>query len=136
MSSLHRRDFLTTSAASLAALSASAYAGAADKPNEKIILAVAGVHGRGQGLLHGFSGFEDVEIAYVCDPDRNVVAPALKAMHPRHKRAPRVVQDLRRALEDRDLRAELARKGPARAGEFTWERSARAHLAVYREAAL
>jgi len=42
---------------------------------------------------------------------------------------------LRRVLEDRGLRAELSRKGPERAAQFTWERSARAHLAAYREAA-
>jgi glycosyltransferase involved in cell wall biosynthesis len=42
---------------------------------------------------------------------------------------------LRRALEDGALRAELSRKGPARAAGFTWERSARAHVAAYREAA-
>ena len=43
---------------------------------------------------------------------------------------------LRRALEDRDLRTELARKGPARAAGFTWARSVSAHLQTYREAAL
>lgn len=47
-----------------------------------------------------------------------------------------LAEALRRALEDRELRAELTRKGPARAAGFTWERSARAHLAVYRESAL
>ena len=58
------------------------------------------------------------------------------ALHAARGDAEAFAEALRRALEDRDLRAELARKGPARAGEFTWERSARAHLAVYREAAL
>jgi glycosyltransferase involved in cell wall biosynthesis len=42
---------------------------------------------------------------------------------------------LQRALEDEPLRAELSRKGPQRAAQFTWERSARAHLQAYREAA-
>jgi glycosyltransferase involved in cell wall biosynthesis len=40
-----------------------------------------------------------------------------------------------RALDDSALRAELSRKGPERAAGFTWERSARAHLLAYREAA-
>ncbi|GAC1339337.1 MAG: hypothetical protein NVSMB23_08220 [Myxococcales bacterium] len=39
-----------------------------------------------------------------------------------------------RVLDDGALRAELARKGPARAADFTWEESARAHLQAYREA--
>jgi glycosyltransferase involved in cell wall biosynthesis len=42
---------------------------------------------------------------------------------------------LTRIIDDTDLRISLIRKGPARAAEFTWERSATAHLAAYREAA-
>jgi predicted dehydrogenase len=105
MSSLHRRDFLAASAASLAALSAATYAGAADRPNEKIVLAVMGVHGRGKGLLKGFSGFEDVEIAYVCDPDSNIIPEALKSLDKRHTREPKVEKDFRRALEDKAVTA-------------------------------
>src|SRR5262249_23520820 len=78
-------------------------AGAADRRHDRSVLAVLGVHGRGRGLLKGFSSLEGVEVAYACDPDENVVARALKDVHPRQKRAPRVVQDLRRVLEDRDV---------------------------------
>jgi predicted dehydrogenase len=105
MSSIDRRDFLKTSAASAVALSAVTAAGAADSPNEKIALAVLGVHGRGRDLLRGFSSFDDVEIAAVCDPDENVVADALKVMNGKQKRTPKVVKDLRRVLEDRDVHA-------------------------------
>ena len=105
MSALNRRRFLQTSAASVAALSAVAAAGAADKPNEKIQLAVLGVNGRGRGLLSGFSSFEDVEIAAVCDPDENVIGTALKSINKRQKREPKVVKDLRRVFEDRDIHA-------------------------------
>ena len=38
-----------------------------------------------------------------------------------------------RLLTDGDLRAELRQKGLARAAQFTWERTARATLAAYRE---
>ena len=75
-----RRDFLAASAASVASLSALTAACAADSPNERIVLAVMGVHGRGLGHLNGFSAFPDVEIAYICDPDANVVPPALKEL--------------------------------------------------------
>src|SRR6516225_7562754 len=98
MSALDRRHFLRTSAASVAALSALSAAGAADKPHEKINLAVLGVHGRGRDLLRGFSALDDVEIAAVCDPDGNVIADALKAMSARQKRTPKVVPDLRRVF--------------------------------------
>jgi predicted dehydrogenase len=105
MSVPDRRQFLRTSAASVAALSAVTAAGAADKPNEKLVLAVLGVRGRGRGILQGFSAREDVEIAAVCDPDANVVPDALKAINSRQKRTPKVVKDLRRVFEDRDINA-------------------------------
>jgi predicted dehydrogenase len=102
MSALNRRRFLQTSVAALSAVTA---AGAADKPHEKIVLAVLGVNGRGRGLLSGFSSFEDVEIAAVCDPDENVLARALKSINSRQKREPKVVKDLRRVFDDRDIHA-------------------------------
>jgi predicted dehydrogenase len=105
MSTLDRRHFLRTSAASVTVLSALSAAGAADKPQEKINLAVLGVHGRGRDLLHGFSALDDVEIAAVCDPDDNVIPNALKAVNARQKRTPKVVKDLRRIFEDRDIHA-------------------------------
>ena len=41
---------------------------------------------------------------------------------------------LERALDDEIVRADLSRRGPLRASGFTWERSAREHLRLYREA--
>jgi predicted dehydrogenase len=105
MQPLHRRDFLRASAASVASLSALAAAGAADQPNDKVRLAFVGVHGRGRDLLGGFTKFDDVEVAYVCDPDANVVDEALKRVSPNQKRAPRVEKDLREVLKDKDVDA-------------------------------
>lgn len=105
MSALDRRRFLQTTAASVAALSAVTAAGAADKPNEKIRLAVLGVNGRGRDLLRGFSSFDDVEIVAICDPDENTYAPALKRVDKRQKREPKFVKDLRHVLEDQTIHA-------------------------------
>ncbi len=105
MSNLHRRDFLKASAAGVGALTARTAAGARDCPGERIVLAIMGLHGRGRGLLTGFAGFGDVEIAYLCDPDENVFAPALKDLEKRQSRAPRVEKDIRRVLKDRDVTA-------------------------------
>src|ERR1700686_1362653 len=91
----NRRDFLRSSAASVAA----------DKANEKHVLAVIGVHGRGKDHIRGFSSFDDVEIAYVCDPDSSVIAGALKSISPKQKREPKVEKDLRKVLEDTDVTA-------------------------------
>src|SRR5579875_3294057 len=105
MSALNRRRFLQTSAASVAALSTLSIAGAADKPNEKIRLAVLGVYGRGRALIQGFSSFADVEIAAICDPDENTFAKALQSVNQRQKREPKCVKDLRHVFDDRDIHA-------------------------------
>lgn len=44
-----------------------------------------------------------------------------------------LVNALERVLNDREISAELATKGPVRAAEFTWERTARQTLKVYQQ---
>jgi predicted dehydrogenase len=105
MHPIDRRSFLKNSAASVAVLSAAAYSGAGDKPGEKIVLAVAGVRSRGKDLIRGFSAFDDVEIAYICDPDNNVVSGALAELKKRQSKEPKVEKDFRHALEDKNVTA-------------------------------
>jgi glycosyltransferase involved in cell wall biosynthesis len=56
------------------------------------------------------------------------------ALHAPRGDAEALARQLRRVLDDAGLRDDLARRGPLRAAEFSWERSARAHLLAYREA--
>jgi predicted dehydrogenase len=100
-----RRRFLRDSAATVASLSALTAAGAARQPNEKLVMAVMGVHGRGRGIIQGFSGFDDVEIAYLCDPDDNVIPDALHELEKRQKKPPKIERDIRRVLEDKSVAA-------------------------------
>src|SRR5262249_12542197 len=88
-----------------AACAALTAAGAADQPNERIVLAVMGVRSRGRDLVRGFSAIDNVEIAFICDVDANVVPAALKAMDARHKRTPKIEKDIRRVLEDKNVTA-------------------------------
>jgi predicted dehydrogenase len=67
---------------------------------QKLRLAMMGVHGRGTALTRGFSQLDGVEIAYVCDPDHRVLAPAAKVAEQAGQPAPKLVKDFRRALED------------------------------------
>jgi predicted dehydrogenase len=99
---MNRRHFLTTAAAATT-LSALNAARAADRPGEKVVLAVMGVKGRGQGHIKGFSAFEDVEIAYLCDPDENVIPNALKCVNERQKQTPKVEKDIRKVLDDKTV---------------------------------
>jgi predicted dehydrogenase len=105
MSTLSRRNFLAASAATAATLSAVTASGAADRPNERVVLAVMGVRGRGRQLISGFSALDNVEIGYLIEPDENVVPAALKAVAARQQRQPRVEKDVRRVLQDRDVTA-------------------------------
>jgi predicted dehydrogenase len=105
MASLNRRDFLKTSAATAAGLSALTAAGAADKPNERIVVAVMGLRGRGQDHVRAFSNFPDSEVAYVIDPDENMVPNAMKIVTEHQKKEPKIEKDLRKALEDKNVTA-------------------------------
>jgi predicted dehydrogenase len=105
MTPLHRRDFLKASAATAASLSALTAAGAADRPNDRVVLAVMGLRGRGKEHVRGFAKFDDAEIAYLIDPDENMVPAAMKLLSDHQKKTPKVEKDVRRALEDKDVTA-------------------------------
>jgi predicted dehydrogenase len=105
MRELDRRDFLKTSAATLGSLTALTAAGAADKPNDKFVVAIMGVRGRGRQLLGSFVAQPDVEVAYICDVDSNVVPNAAKIVEQKQKRTPKVEKDIRKVLEDKDVNA-------------------------------
>jgi predicted dehydrogenase len=103
MHPLTRREFfMTSTAASLTALSAAA---AADKPSDKVSLAIMGVHGRGKELIRGFLANDGVEIAYICDPDENTYPAALKLVSEKQKREPKTEKDVRKVLDDKDVTA-------------------------------
>jgi predicted dehydrogenase len=104
MPALTRRDFLKASAAA-STLPAMTAVGATDSPNERHLVAVMGVRNRGRDLLRGFSAFDDVEIAYICEVDANMVPAAMKSINARQKRTPRVEMDLRKVLEDKNVTA-------------------------------
>jgi predicted dehydrogenase len=105
MSTLNRRDFLTTTAATVGTLSALAATGAANQPNERIRIAVMGVRGRGRQLLAGFSAIPNVQITHICEVDDNVVPAAMNALNANHQGRPVHERDIRRIVENRDIDA-------------------------------
>src|SRR5688500_12337128 len=98
---LDRRTFVKSSLA----LPALVARGSADKPNKKVVLGVLGARIRGPQLLRSFTAFDDVEIAYVCDPDLRLIPKALEAINRKHKRQPKAVQDMRKVFEDKSVDA-------------------------------
>jgi predicted dehydrogenase len=105
VSNLNRRTFLQSSALVGAGLLARTAAGAADRPNDRIRIAVMGVRGRGRDLIKGFAGCSDTEIAALIDVDERVVPQALKELAPLQKTEPKVEKDLRKVLEDPSITA-------------------------------
>jgi predicted dehydrogenase len=98
-----RRTFLHTSALLGAGLAAGSL-GAADKPSEKLGIAVIGL-GRGMGHVTALLQIPDAEIRYLCDVDKNRLAHGLKTIEDKKGTAPKGVADFRTILDDRSVDA-------------------------------
>ena len=91
-----RRTFIKSAAA---ATSGAAIA-SASSPNNKIIVGATGCGGRGRKHAELLASRKDVVIAYVCDPDLNRAEQAAQQVEKASGTRPKVVQDLRKVLDD------------------------------------
>jgi Oxidoreductase family, NAD-binding Rossmann fold len=102
-----RRAFLEMTTASAAVAASRVVRATEPSPasgdGKKTRIALMGLNSRGKQLLRPFLEFPEVEIAYLCDPDSSVIAPALKLVKDRAKNEPKVVSDFRKALDDRSV---------------------------------
>ncbi|MDO8540587.1 MAG: Gfo/Idh/MocA family oxidoreductase [Opitutaceae bacterium] len=105
MTPITRRYFLKQSAVAAGALALStnthSYARAIGA-NNRLRIAVVGCNGRGKSHIGGWSDQPNVEIAYLIDPDQNVLDRTLKNLKQKagDKFNCKGVADIRRALED------------------------------------
>lgn len=97
--SVNRRKFLQgmTAAAVVASQARTARAVSA---NDKVILAVVGLRGRGSALAPNFASRPDCEVAYLCDCDTQFFDVRNKAVTAAQGRAAKTEQDIRRVLDD------------------------------------
>ncbi len=102
MNNITRRSFVKTSVEATAAVAVLGAARAASA-NDKVIVGVMGVGGRGTAVAGMFAARNDVEIAYLCDPDSRRFAYAQKTIEAAQGKPVKVVQDFRRMLEDRSV---------------------------------
>jgi predicted dehydrogenase len=100
MPSPTRRDFLAASAVTLTAAS---YTRAAQKPNERIRLAIMGLRIRGKQLAPGFQAIPGVEIAHLVDPDPAMVNPTLGVLKSTAEIP--ASTDIRKVLDDKSITA-------------------------------
>jgi predicted dehydrogenase len=109
MSRTTRRRFLQGTAAAGASLliAGSRASGKVLGANDRLRIAVAGVNGRGQSHIQGWLEQENVEIAYLIDPDRNVLDRAMRRLESKTEGrfTCRGLADVREALDDGELNA-------------------------------
>jgi len=112
MSKPTRRQFLEDSMlATAAALTAATVPAAADdkrpakgvSPNEKLGVAVLGIHGQGTVHCSSFVNNPHTEILYICDPDERLGKAQAEAVGKKQGRRPKFVQDMRQAFDDPSL---------------------------------
>jgi predicted dehydrogenase len=72
-------------------------------PNNKVVIGVMGLGGRGTFLATSFASRDDTEVAYLCDVDTRRFARARAAVEDTQGSSPRMVQDFRRMLEDKQV---------------------------------
>src|SRR6185295_2352626 len=100
-----RRDFLKTAAKTTGA--AGAFSGLTFLPrpervfgaNDRVRIAVCGLHGRGKDHLDAFARLPNVEIAALCDVDETI----LDKRRGEVRSNPRTFVDVRRLLEDQTI---------------------------------
>jgi len=110
-----RREFVQSSAAlaaAFAALGSSARpARATDKAKDnargsaqdRLRVAVVGVHGRGGEHVHALAGKHNCVVATICDPDVGVIGPTMSHCLSAQGFLPRYEADIRKVLEDKSI---------------------------------
>jgi predicted dehydrogenase len=96
---MNRRNFLRSAGMIAAA------AGRAPAASDKINIAVMGVRGRGRNLTGVFCGLPDVNVSYFCEVDPRVIPRAAKIVADAGRPQPKVISDIRRALDDKSIDA-------------------------------
>jgi predicted dehydrogenase len=107
MTRQNRRYFLksTLAAAATITIAGTKSSGRVLGANETIRIGVAGLHGRGGSHVGAFAGMDGVQVTYLIDPDTRTFAGRVATVRARGGNMPRTVQDIRTALDDRNLDA-------------------------------
>jgi predicted dehydrogenase len=100
MARYSRRHFLGSSLATAAAVYAAPHIAVAQNPNDKLGVAVVGVHGRGGSHIGAFLSDQRTDIQYVVDIDEKVASSRIAQIKEKQGFAPKFVRDMREAFED------------------------------------
>jgi len=112
MTNLTRRRFLEDSMLAAAAAAATVVPSPAwaqeqkpGHPSNRVRVAILGCRIRGKQHAQELARLKDCEIAYVCDPDRDLAGELAATVEKQQGRAPKTVQDMRRVLDDKEVDA-------------------------------
>jgi len=109
MSRQTRRTFLKqTTALGLGAtltLAGARVSGRVLGANDRIRIAVAGIHGRGGAHIQAYVGMPNVEVAALVDPDSRLFAGRMAYVKEKGGNEPECYQDVRNVLEDKSIDA-------------------------------
>jgi predicted dehydrogenase len=101
MVDVNRRKFLHGSLGAVALTAMSR--GKTVSANDKVVVGVMGLGGRGTFLAERTARMPDVEVAYLCDVDSRRYSRALETVMEASGKRPKTVQDFRRMLDDREV---------------------------------
>jgi predicted dehydrogenase len=109
MHKLTRRRFLKqaafASAFPLVTIAGTKSSGRVLGANDVIRVGVAGIHGQGNGHIDQYLGLKGVQVTYLIDPDSRLFDSRSKKIVDKGFGRPKCVQDIRKALEDKELDA-------------------------------
>ncbi len=103
MVGMNRRELLKRSVAAGAAMAAGSVSLDAAGANERVVLGVMGIKGRGNYLAQEFAKRDDVEVRYLADPDSRLFNSRAKGIEDICGQRPQCVQDFRRMLDDPEV---------------------------------
>ncbi|AQT67412.1 4-carboxy-2-hydroxymuconate-6-semialdehyde dehydrogenase [Anaerohalosphaera lusitana] len=103
---MNRRDFIKSTSAATLGLGVMGLGSVAKAaPNEKVIVAVAGIRSRGNYLANKFAGLKNCEVKYVIDVDSRYLPSCAAGVEKTQGKKPQQISDFRKALDDKDVDA-------------------------------
>lgn len=100
---IQRRTFIQKSILGSTALFTSPLLSFRGSPNEKVLIGIMGTNSRGAFLSKSFSKLPNVEVAFVCDPDAQVLAKTIADIEKQTGKKPKGYSDIRKMLEEKDM---------------------------------
>lgn len=100
---IQRRNFMKAASAGFFVSTLANAAPARAAANDKFVVGVMGVNGRGGALARGFASLPDAEVAYVCDVDQRAIDKVVASVEGKQERKPAGVVDFHKVLDDKTV---------------------------------